>query len=752
MIPNSKYYGTPEEWKTSIYSIDSVQNPHKVGFYAGYSDWIRDLISSGLIQPGEPIDKSVSYCGLGIESPLSTIRYYEFDSVNGEAVLLSQEQREVTNFAFFENHYPDMFVSFSGFSDVYINNPPYTRYFWSPNELTKEQVAAGQWGDHGKYSVFTAINLRRFVLLIHVVVTSSNTDVNAPTDIAILKDYIDNKNDIRTRYPYIIGAYAIPYSSFDEQLYNRSSFYERVQNLYNYPNFFTGILDEMNIPNELNLGSLYCYTNWVDTNKQPLIPLWGTVYRTAVFMSRDYGDNRIAMILGDGDIIIGGRERDTVAIRAVSLANDETYEKIRRACACYGLIFCEDEAIARNGSFDDENMYMGVLEDGIGHGKYTRGKNNQSNSQWFWGDTSESDYDPSKPPSPQYQDSTDLASLPSMLYPNHVYIDTDALTSLYVLIQEVGTIDPKKIDESLLFYGQEPLACIIGARRIYLKPPEKSSGIHNIMLGMYESNVKSTLLLNEWYRYELSAKPIERTFGNFLDFEPYTTLSLYIPYCGSINLPTNIFMGHTCKITINANVRMGIIEALVFVDNILFTSVIGNCFSDLTVTGFASATYNATLKDLSVQRGLNALDTVNAIAGHATGATISGKLKNKPGVVGHGMMGITSLAKGTATDYYLRFQKDHTAPQVMQIQKGISEISAISSLTPFISITSPLYDENYNAELYGKTTGFKCYEMGNLHDFHGYTECDDAILDNISCTVTEKNMILEALRSGVILD
>ena len=48
-------------------------------------------------------------------------------------------------------------------------------------------------------------------------------------------------------------------------------------------------------------------------------------------------------------------------------------------------------------------------------------------------------------------------------------------------------------------------------------------------------------------------------------------------------------------------------------------------------------------------------------------------------------------------------------------------------------------------------TGFPSYKTGTLSEFDGYTECIEAHVEGISCTETERDMIIDLLKNGVIL-
>ena len=71
-------------------------------------------------------------------------------------------------------------------------------------------------------------------------------------------------------------------------------------------------------------------------------------------------------------------------------------------------------------------------------------------------------------------------------------------------------------------------------------------------------------------------------------------------------------------------------------------------------------------------------------------------------------------------------------------------------VTPFIFIERPTFLEGYDEENFSKINGFACYEVVNSSDCQGYTEGINPLLDGISCTLNEREMIVAALREGCI--
>ena len=183
----------------------------------------------------------------------------------------------------------------------------------------------------------------------------------------------------------------------------------------------------------------------------------------------------------------------------------------------------------------------------------------------------------------------------------------------------------------------------------------------HILIGAWDSTVISTEFLTgyEYRRFELGSKKIWPKYGNFLDYEPYTTLSIYIPYCGSMKLDTSIFMGHNCKITMNVNTRTGEVMAIIFVDNIEYASLQGDTSIDLPVQGLAASQYNGQKKQLQYAEAQLVSQTATSTLGYATGMTISASMDNTAGAVMQAGMLTSNLINTAIQDAKINYELSH---------------------------------------------------------------------------------------------
>lgn len=76
----------------------------------------------------------------------------------------------------------------------------------------------------------------------------------------------------------------------------------------------------------------------------------------------------------------------------------------------------------------------------------------------------------------------------------------------------------------------------------------------------------------------------KEVFGGWADYAPYTSIELYLPYYGTLNLDTNLFMGHTLKVEYVLDVLAGLITYFLLCDNTCVITVSAKCAADVPVS------------------------------------------------------------------------------------------------------------------------------------------------------------------------
>lgn len=172
---NTNIYGEETDW-VSVYQFyaggTEEKDKLKVANFGDNHTTIGAALGEGILKLNTPWDKSLSYCGLGEEAPLSNIGWFaklpaESGGSDGNNVTLweKKDTRYVTNFAL-------------GISAEGITGPTQQRsngYWvkgdqWSPNKFKFNRwndgsVYNNDMSNYRTFSPYTAIPLHRVVLV-----------------------------------------------------------------------------------------------------------------------------------------------------------------------------------------------------------------------------------------------------------------------------------------------------------------------------------------------------------------------------------------------------------------------------------------------------------------------------------------------------------------------------------------------------------------------------------------------------------
>lgn len=739
MKPNEQIYGNESDWQQQYFSqsasLDSPPPNKCPSFNSNNYSQLYFALENHRVTTDETIDKSISYCGLGTESDSSHV--HSIVNENG-TLKLKTVDRKVTNFFFWER---------TGTSYVSTTNGTLalsSTYSWYGN------VDSGNM--NAQISPICSINVKNQVLCIRV--RCMATDKESVEDFT-LESYMNNY----TNYPYVIMVYAV---SFNGYQIPRGSNLRHGSDSGNVE-FGMGLLEPYaNYNGDVNI---ICYAveqrlnRTVFTREQNMFTLSGSLMY-----------DRYARIANDNIPVFKAKDPENWTVefhpnsqqyvfiyKIVNLQNiNQFYEECLKQAACFGLYFSPSETVAISGSLTNQDMFIGILDTkGVGHGEYKRGENTAQAPQNSYNNMYEIQYDPNKNTDPNtYVKKTSLPGIISYAGRGEMaFIDPlQQYNMISDLVTEFKQLNYDVQTDGKVFLYQEPLANIKECRRIFLNTTAFTTP-SNIQVGgiTFQSRGVPIAIYNRYF--DLGTYFIFPQHDDYRDFEPYTKLSLYIPYCGITDLPLAVFSNHYITIKLAVDFRFGNIKAIVFVDDMEFTSIDGDASIDLGFSALASAEFSVNRKEAVYAKQRNLSMGINSVLGNIAGTTISAVFHNPAGAVAQGLMGVANgLRTGMAQKYTTQLEIDKQHADLRQISATSSNIEVTNCLTPLLIFSRPVNLPNFNEDNYAKLKGRVCSVQDNISNFHGLTIANDAILDGLSCTETEKEMILQALEEGIILD
>lgn len=461
-------------------------------------------------------------------------------------------------------------------------------------------------------------------------------------------------------------------------------------------------------------------------------------------------------------------------------------EWIMRGAAAYGLFFTDgtpteypDIFAAGNDVYRwvNENMCLGVVdENGYTHGDYTRGMSNPTAPNFTWLDTAQSPYDPKKPkiPTNDYSSATvfnnigDLATLTRRYVLNKTAVEHLGRELWQITADMIddggGGIDYTNLNDKILdtFLTNNPIDCIVSLQRYPLEVPKSASPV-KIKLGKAETNVSAYLMEKAAYFYLFQGKTIAPKFADsFLDYEPYTKMELYVPFCGTIQLNPADIIDRDLNVQLVVDFTTGTATGFVMSDDLVIETVNGNIAIDIPVTGIQSATVASQLNNAIANKSNANRQAMQANWGQISIAGAVRAVYDTPGTIINAQI---ADINEKAADYELSHQN---AP--VHIIGSASAVGAWAiDLNCRLIIYYPTGDiirsaavpewNNTQLAMYGKTTGFACciesaiedmgtgLVVGTAPDLKGMV----TNTNGYAATASELDMIRAAIAEGVIV-
>lgn len=451
--------------------------------------------------------------------------------------------------------------------------------------------------------------------------------------------------------------------------------------------------------------------------------------------------------------------------------SDDTYNKIMSIAALFGCFFTPTNKYVFGYDMLDNDLYLPIIdENGVAHGQYTRGTANATNALYSKNSIRDIDYNPDAPPTPTdpntYSVTTGFNTVGNVASTTKAYVvNGAALTGLsgemWNIINSLVTTpdDMTNLDNLTLdaFLTNNPIDAIVSVKKFPLLSVPHAENLENIYLGKYQTGAAGYALAMQQARYNFEGIPIFPKFGNcFLDYSPYTKMQLYVPFCGTIDIDAADFMERTLSVEMVIDFITGAVTAYVLANQLVVTSLTGNCGIDIAITGTEQSTVSAALENAILQ-------DKSARGNYALKGSIGGMLTNPIGNITHP----TTAIENRFSTKIQTMQANYNLQHVEMPLRQIGSASPLNSWAlEFVCRLIIYYPDgeciSFNAtnepslitdkvQAFGAVNGFATVETTTLNNFTGFTQVSDADLSGISATDTEKEMILSLLHSGVYL-
>lgn len=252
-------------------------------------------------------------------------------------------------------------------------------------------------------------------------------------------------------------------------------------------------------------------------------------------------------------------------------------------------------------------------------------------------------------------------------------------------------------------------------------------------------------------RIPLGALRISRQYNNFLDYNPYTSASIYLPFCGTVEinpkylydaaLYLNLFVDCTDGSGVWTLVREGD-------DGKSFPILLRQCRVgvDIPITGLDTSQMASNIVNATIQTGQHALQSINKVTGAAAqvgAAVATGGTIGAEGVANLATMGGSIALQGLA-DATNMAMANKEIPFYTSGSGGAA--AAEGNTEPFITLRRPLVSNPSN---FAHTVGNLVNKTATISSLNGFTICRNVDVNGIGqATDKEKAQIKQILESG----
>lgn len=257
-----------------------------------------------------------------------------------------------------------------------------------------------------------------------------------------------------------------------------------------------------------------------------------------------------------------------------------------------------------------------------------------------------------------------------------------------------------------------------------------------LRMGYINTGIRVNYTETQFYLLDFGYLAIPEVWGAYIDYNPYTSVEIFLPYIGTRRLDTDEIMNKTLHLVYKVDIISGACVATIAAsaeddhsDETVLYQFMGNCSLQVPVTA-----------EQMVNIVRNTINLVTSI-GAALGTSGSGASESGGGsqVMGHkaALVGVASSAMNLATT-------KQTAERTGSVS---SAAGFLGQQQPYLIIKRPNKAIPANQSSY---TGYPSFITETLGELSGYTEVESIHLNDIPCTEAELEEIDSALTNGVI--
>lgn len=317
-------------------------------------------------------------------------------------------------------------------------------------------------------------------------------------------------------------------------------------------------------------------------------------------------------------------------------------------------------------------------------------------------------------------------------------------------------------------FFENPMDAIIGFNLVPVPVPD--GGTTNFKLMYIDTGVAMTAAANQFVDVDCGTLEVKRYYGSALDQSPYTKVSCFLPYIGTVQLNTDEVMGATLQVKYRVDICSGSCVAKIFIDGNCIYQYSGHCAINIPISSadfssYVSAAINvAKLAIGAATAGAGGAAMAAAqVAGseQQTGNTMSfqpqsGSSPDLPAIY-QGQSQQPSGQTTTSASFAGLSPSNisNTVGEIMNAKPHVEHSGSFSGNTGYLGVRRPfIIIERPNMCMpanYQALNGFPAMITMELGTCKGFTRVQQVQLTGMTATNPEQAEILELLKSGVVL-
>ncbi|MBO7735748.1 MAG: hypothetical protein J6S67_24485 [Methanobrevibacter sp.] len=282
----------------------------------------------------------------------------------------------------------------------------------------------------------------------------------------------------------------------------------------------------------------------------------------------------------------------------------------------------------------------------------------------------------------------------------------------------------------------DPMDCILGLSVVPVSVP--TGGAQNVNIGNIVTSVTMNVASQQYIEVDCGTVTMQRFFGSYLDFEPYTKISIFLPYCGTHQLNADDISGKTIGVVYHIDILTGSCIAFVKCGDSVLYEFNGACGSNIPVNSlnFASTIENAIRIAVNIGTTVATAGASAPVTAATEGAQAIGKAAN----VGRAISLAGSTAEGALS----------MKPNVSRSGALGGGVGLLGHQIPYMIISRPRLCKPAKQDFFQGYPSFIQTTIGDLIG-KGFTSFTNVIIAGQYLTDEEETELESILESGVYL-